>query len=58
MILSFSTVSASACELPENDMQARPVNKNNFVTDYPYVFVHGMGGWGPSNQFYNHQLNA
>ena len=52
MILSFSTVSASACELPQNDMQVRPVNKNNFVTDYPYVFVHGMGGWGPSNQFY------
>ncbi|MBQ3604289.1 MAG: hypothetical protein IJA02_10635 [Clostridia bacterium] len=21
-------------------------------TDYPYVFVHGMGGWGPDNKFY------
>lgn len=52
MLLSFSTVSAFACELPETDIQVRPVNKNDFATDYPYVFVHGMGGWGPSNQFY------
>ena len=52
IMLSFSAVSASACELPDNDLQARPVNKTDFATDYPYVFVHGMGGWGPSNQFY------
>ena len=23
-------------------------------TDYPYVFVHGMGGWGPDSDFYSH----
>ncbi len=22
-------------------------------TDYPYIFVHGMGGWAPSNPFYD-----
>ncbi len=22
-------------------------------TDYPYVFVHGMGGWAPGNPFYD-----
>ena len=22
-------------------------------TDYPYVFVHGMGGWGPDSDFYS-----
>ena len=52
IVLSFSVVSASACELSGNDMQVRPVNKNNFVSDYPYVFVHGMGGWGPQSDFY------
>ena len=25
----------------------------SFVTDYPYVFVHGMGGWGPTNSYYD-----
>ncbi len=51
-VLSFSVVPAFACTDSGNDLQARPVDKNNFVTDYPYVFVHGMGGWGPTNQFY------
>lgn len=23
-----------------------------YTTDYPYIFVHGMGGWGPDNEFY------
>ncbi|MBQ2964338.1 MAG: hypothetical protein IJE14_06720 [Clostridia bacterium] len=22
-------------------------------TDYPYIFVHGMGGWAPGNEFYD-----
>ena len=22
-------------------------------TDYPYIFVHGMGGWAPGNRFYD-----
>ena len=31
----------------------RTIDKDSFVTDYPYVFVHGMGGWGPTNSFYD-----
>lgn len=23
------------------------------ATDYPYIFVHGMGGWGSDNEFYD-----
>ena len=25
----------------------------NGRTDYPYIFVHGMGGWAPSNSYYS-----
>lgn len=50
--LSITVIPASACTDTDEDVQVRPVNKTGFVTDYPYVFVHGMGGWGPSNQFY------
>ena len=31
--------------------QAAEINKNT-ATDYPFIFVHGMGGWGPDNPFY------
>lgn len=24
-----------------------------YTSDYPYIFVHGMGGWGPDNEFYS-----
>ncbi len=23
-----------------------------YTSNYPYIFVHGMGGWGPDNEFY------
>ena len=23
-----------------------------YKSDYPYIFVHGMGGWGPDSDFY------
>lgn len=23
-----------------------------YTSDYPYIFVHGMGGWAPDNRFY------
>lgn len=42
----FVPVSAASAE-------DRTVNKDGFVTNYPYVFVHGMGGWGPTNSFYD-----
>lgn len=30
----------------------RNIDKSKFKTDYPYIFVHGMGGWAPTNSFY------
>ncbi len=30
---------------------SRNIDKSNFKTNYPYVFVHGMGGWGPSGSY-------
>ena len=43
---------AGAFALPASAAD-RTVDKDSFVTDYPYVFVHGMGGWGPTNSFYD-----
>lgn len=45
MIFSFAAIPASAA-------QDRSVDKSAFKTDYPYIFVHGMGGWGPNDPFY------
>ena len=52
-LFAVAVVPASACVGSDNSNEIRPVNKTGFTTDYPYVFVHGMGGWGPSNQFYS-----
>ena len=52
LLMVSAIVPASACSNPDSDLQTRPVNKTDFETEYPYVFVHGMGGWGPSNKFY------
>lgn len=50
IILCFSVcfTSASAGNEP-----TRTLDKSKFVTDYPYIFVHGMGGWAPDNKFYS-----
>ncbi len=48
MVLSMSLVPAYAKEKTD-----RIVQKDGFVTDYPYIFVHGMGGWSPSNEIYS-----
>lgn len=32
---------------------SRSIDKSAFKTDYPYIFVHGMGGWAPTNRFYS-----
>ncbi|MBQ3046040.1 MAG: hypothetical protein IJD49_08820 [Clostridia bacterium] len=47
-ILSVALIIAAAA-MPAN---AAEIKKDN-ATDYPYVFVHGMGGWGPDNSFYD-----
>lgn len=45
----------SMCGIPvsaQSETQ-RTIDKSQFSTDYPYIFVHGMGGWSPSNKFYS-----
>ena len=31
---------------------SRNLDKSGFKSDYPYIFVHGMGGWGTSDPYY------
>lgn len=48
MIFSYAVIPASA----SNQAEQRTIDKSVFKTDYPYIFVHGMGGWGPNDKFY------
>lgn len=48
LVFSVVTVSASA----EGTDGERTIDKSKFNTDYPYIFVHGMGGWAPSSDYY------
>ncbi|MBR0349622.1 MAG: hypothetical protein IIX16_08325 [Clostridia bacterium] len=49
------TLCVCACIIPASaeSNTERVIDKNKFETDYPYIFVHGMGGWSPSNEFYS-----
>jgi len=31
---------------------AEEIDKNS-ATNYPYIFVHGMGGWGTADSYYS-----
>ncbi len=42
VILSFAALPANAAQINENS-----------ATDSPYIFVHGMGGWAPSGEYYS-----
>ncbi len=42
MVFGMAAIPASAAE----------INKNS-KTDYPYIFVHGMGGWGTADSYYS-----
>lgn len=42
ILLSFAVLPANAAQ----------INKES-ATDYPYIFVHGMGGWAPSGSYYS-----
>ncbi len=50
MLMTFTVIPAFACA--DTDNGVRQIDKSQFETDYTYVFVHGMGGWGPENNFY------
>lgn len=49
------TLCVCACIVPVSagSNTERVIDKSKFETDYPYIFVHGMGGWSPSNEFYS-----
>ena len=49
------TLCVCACIIPVSaeSTNERVIDKSKFETDYPYIFVHGMGGWSPSNEFYS-----
>ncbi len=53
-VLLAAVLTFSLCIMPASAQEGdvRTVDKSGFVTDYPYIFVHGMGGWAPSNSFY------
>lgn len=49
LLFSLVTVSVSA----EGTTEERIIDKSKFNTDYPYIFVHGMGGWGTADEYYS-----
>lgn len=51
-IVLATVMCISACIIPSFAEDVRVVDKSGFETDYPYIFVHGMGGWSPTNRFY------
>ncbi len=51
VLMTITAIPTFACE-NSNGNEIRQIDKSVFKTDYPYIFVHGMGGWGPTNQFY------
>lgn len=42
-----------AVAIPAAAEKTVTIDSTKFKTDYPYVFVHGMGGWAPDNEFYS-----
>lgn len=54
-VILAAVLCISLCIVPVsagND-EERTLDKSSFATDYPYIFVHGMGGWAPENEFYS-----
>ena len=52
-VIIATIICISACIIPSFAEDERLVDKSGFATDYPYIFVHGMGGWAPENEFYS-----
>ncbi len=47
MLISFAAVPVNA------QGGEATIDKTQFKTDYPYIFVHGMGGWGTADSYYS-----
>lgn len=52
LIFSVLVIPASAQESSSSDA-APAIDTSAFKSDYPYIFVHGMGGWAPGSSYYN-----
>lgn len=48
LTLSLCTFSSSA----QGSESTATLDTSAFVTNYPYIFVHGMGGWGSYDSYY------
>lgn len=54
LILSVTSFSSFAVGEGEKTETQAPVELefDSFKSDYPYIFVHGMGGWGSDSDYY------
>lgn len=48
MVFTLTALPVSA----EESQQEAILDTSLFKTDYPYIFVHGMGGWGSADPYY------
>lgn len=53
VLMVFSVVSVSASAQTAESADTPTINKDLFKSDYPYIFVHGMGGWGTADEYYS-----
>ncbi len=51
LILSFSMVFGMVA-INAGAKSSVTVDGVKYTSNYPYIFVHGMGGWAPDNEFY------
>lgn len=51
-LLLFSVLAVPASATEDTADTAPTIDKSSFATDYPYIFVHGMGGWAPGSSYY------
>lgn len=53
MVFTLFTGTASALSVADtSDPLAHTVELSDDADKYPFIFVHGMGGWGPADPFY------
>lgn len=50
LVFSVAVIPASAADSTED--ATRTIDTSAFKSDYPYIFVHGMGGWAPGGSYY------
>ncbi len=53
LVMIFSLVAVSVSAEGTYSAETPTINKELFKSDYPYIFVHGMGGWGTNDDYYS-----